>query len=111
MRSTHNQSLSLDGNWTLYYEENRKLPPFTEYPTENALKTASFPCVKAKVPGNFEIDLQNAGIIGDVFFGKNPSDAQKEKICISGTSVPLKSKTPLPLNSSLKALIPLPIFI
>lgn len=79
MRSTHNQSLSLDGNWTLYYEENRKLPPFTEYPTENALKTASFPCVKAKVPGNFEIDLQNAGIIGDVFFGKNPSDAQKRE--------------------------------
>lgn len=79
MSSNAKKSFSLDGNWKLYYEENYKIPQNTAYPTENELKASGFPTVQAKVPGNFEIDLQNAGIIGDVFFGKNPLEAQKRE--------------------------------
>ncbi len=79
MNSKYKRSFSLDGDWMLYYEENHKVPRLTEYPTATTLAENGFACVKASVPGNFEIDLQNAGIIDDIFFGKNPLGAQKRE--------------------------------
>lgn len=79
MKSNHHTFISLDGAWTLYYEENRKIPKDLEYTTETALKASGFIGIPAAVPGNFEIDMQNAGLIDDVFFGANPLEAQKRE--------------------------------
>ena len=71
--------VSLDGDWELFYEENKRLPSSAEYGTVGALHCSSFARVSAKVPGNFEIDLMRAGLIGDVFYGENPLLAQKRE--------------------------------
>ena len=49
------------------------------YPTAYTLGESGFPHVAATVPGNFEIDLERAGALDDVFFGMNPLDAQKRE--------------------------------
>ncbi len=79
MISQFEKNILLDGDWTLFYAENRHLEKNRTYPTKNALTEAGFTVVAAKVPGNFEIDLERAGIIEDVFFGKNPLEAQKRE--------------------------------
>jgi len=79
MRSDFEKYISLDGDWELFYEENRKLPSGTEFGTLSSLKLSTFARVSAKVPGNFEIDLMRAGVIGDVFYGENPLAAQKRE--------------------------------
>jgi beta-mannosidase len=57
--------ISLDGLWSLYWRQQQ--------PTEEtALPDFSkLPCVKAKVPGNVELDLQAAGKLPDLYFGNN----------------------------------------
>ena len=62
--------LSLNGAWTLYYEEHNKLN--ADYFTQTELQNSGMAHVPATVPGNFEIDLERAGVIEDVFFGENP---------------------------------------
>ena len=79
MRSDFETYISLDGDWMLFYEENQNLPVQAEYRTLGALNCSSFLRVCAKVPGNFEIDLMRAGVIGDVFYGENPLAAQKRE--------------------------------
>ena len=79
MRSDFEKYISLDGDWELFYEENRRLPSGAEYGTLGALHCSSFARVNAKVPGNFEIDLMRAGVIGDIFYGENPLLAQKRE--------------------------------
>ena len=71
--------VSLDGDWELFYEENRNLPSESVYATLGALRCSTFARVPARVPGNFEIDLMRAGVIGDIFYGENPLLAQKRE--------------------------------
>ena len=78
-RSDFETFISLDGDWELFYEENRNLPSGSSYGTLGALKLSTFARVPAKVPGNFEIDLMRAGVIGDIFYGENPLLAQKRE--------------------------------
>ncbi|MBO4345793.1 MAG: hypothetical protein J5833_08550 [Victivallales bacterium] len=53
----------LGGEWSLtYFEEGREC--------NNAP-------IKAAVPGNYEIDLQRAGVIGDPFYAKNSMELRK----------------------------------
>lgn len=78
MKFSNEHKISLNGSWQLFYEENCKLGD-TEYTKISELKNSGIKTVKAKVPGNFEIDLENAGVIEDIFFGLNPLEAQKRE--------------------------------
>ncbi|MCU0521817.1 MAG: glycoside hydrolase family 2 [Anaerolineae bacterium] len=56
---------SLDGTWTLYLFAERDSPVRDPADLANHAEAA----VPALVPGNVELDLERAGIIGDPFFG------------------------------------------
>ncbi len=61
------QTFSLDGMWTLYYHPEDGNMPET-YPD---MLAAGWPSVPATVPGNVELDLMQAGIEPDPFYGEN----------------------------------------
>ncbi|NSW90012.1 MAG: glycoside hydrolase family 2 [Firmicutes bacterium] len=60
--------LDLNGKWGLAYSFNE---PEKEYTTIESIKKSGMEEIEAVVPGNFELDLQRAGIIEDLFFGTN----------------------------------------
>lgn len=74
------KKISLCGsNWSLYYVKNERLrrddrSAKTSPTTEEMLKERGYDRVNACVPGNIEIDLFNAGVIADPFFGNNQHD-------------------------------------
>ncbi len=69
---------SLNGNWRLYIEEHSKCSSFSNAVTdEDALKAKGLESISGTVPGNFELDMQRAGLIPDPFFGKNPLELRK----------------------------------
>ncbi len=57
------QSISLDGEWALYYFEDGPGVETPEHP--------GAACVPAQVPGNVELDLQRAGLLPEPFYGTN----------------------------------------
>lgn len=60
-------TMSLHGEWTLYYHlEEGDMPDSPE-----ALLRAEWPSITARVPGNVELDLHRAGIEDEPFFGEN----------------------------------------
>ena len=65
---------SLDGNWNLAVIHHRDLAkisfPLTYEAVINSCKVGAI-VIDALVPGNFEIDLERAGIIPNPFFGIN----------------------------------------
>ena len=68
----------LNKNWRLYISENRLCKDFAEeIRDELSLKSHGISAIPAAVPGNFELDMQKAGLIEDPFYGKNPLDIQK----------------------------------
>ena len=78
MKSDFEKKVSLNGQWTLFFEENKNLKR-DNFTCLKELKKSGLKSVPATVPGNFEIDLEKAGIIDDIFFGNNPLDAQKRE--------------------------------
>ncbi len=70
--------ICLDGVWKLYYEQNCNLNNQTENITAvSDLEKSGFKKIDAKVPGNFELDMQNQGLLPDLYFGKNPLKARE----------------------------------
>lgn len=68
----------LDGDWRLYILENKIYKKYTKIiSTENQLKDLEIECINGSVPGNFEIDMQNAGLINDLYYDVNVLDLQK----------------------------------
>lgn len=68
----------LNGKWRLYIAENKNCKIFAQnISTENELKSHGLSCIDGNVPGNFELDLFNAGLIDDPFFGTNPLKMQQ----------------------------------
>ena len=60
-------TLSLNGAWHMYcFPESAAMPM-----TPDALHASGFNPIPAQVPGNFEIDLMNAGLEEDPFYGEN----------------------------------------
>ncbi len=56
------KTISLNGDYLLrYYDQQLEVPPAKE----------DMQSIPAKVPGNVEIDLMNAGILPDIYFGNN----------------------------------------
>ncbi len=68
----------LDGKWNLYIEENNKCRDYAfDIVEENQLLEKGLKPIIGKVPGNFELDMQNAGLIDEPFFGNNPYGIQE----------------------------------
>ena len=55
------QTISLNGEYLLRYADEQ----------ENPFGLDGMQVIPATVPGNVEIDLMNAGILPDIFFGNN----------------------------------------
>lgn len=69
---------SLNGTWTLVVAEHGQVRRHSEpLCTESALQAAGFLKLNGSVPGNFELDLQAAGLLDDPFFGTNPLKLQE----------------------------------
>lgn len=61
---------SLNGKWNLYIEENCKCSDYSEkITTESELINRGLVPINGTVPGNFELDMQAAGLIEDPYFG------------------------------------------
>ena len=72
-----NNKMSLDGNWSLIYVENKKFR--TEKPeisTVASLEKTGYDKIAARVPGNIERDLFGAGVIEDPYLGTNTIEYQ-----------------------------------
>ena len=68
----------LDGKWKLYIEENKNCKEYASYIScERALKNREILCIDGSVPGNFELDLQKAGLCKDLFYDTDTLSAQK----------------------------------
>ena len=73
-----NKRISLCGDWTLTYIENKPFRQSGKNPATAAeLLAAGWHHIDAKVPGNFELDFERAGLTGDPFFGCNTIDLEK----------------------------------
>ncbi len=57
--------------WKLIYVKNETLKKDGAFTTVQNLKDRGYPEIKATVPGNLEIDLENAGVIEDPFYAGN----------------------------------------
>lgn len=65
-------SILLDGQWKLYIAANRKYrEALTDVTEEKHLLEKNINAIDATVPGNFELDMQKAGLIDDLFFDDN----------------------------------------
>ncbi len=73
IKAQTNNSVSLNGTWTLNYGLYDKNAP--ETPAELTLK--NWPSVKAAVPGNVELDLFTAGIVKKPEIGNNIYELRK----------------------------------
>lgn len=70
--------IKLNGNWRLYVVENKDCKTFADTVCcEEEIKARGFTAINGSVPGNFELDMQKAGLIGDPFYGDNPHKIQK----------------------------------
>lgn len=68
----------LNKNWRLYIAENQNCRAFADNIfNEKALKEYGIKPISASVPGNFELDMQKAGLIDDPFYADNPLKIQK----------------------------------
>lgn len=67
--------ICLDGEWSLFIASHEDVCN-KEYSTLAGLESANILKLKGSVPGNFELDMQKAGLLDDVFFGMNPLKLQ-----------------------------------
>jgi len=68
--SPSRNSIDLSGKWQMAYS----LTPLDDIYTSQDVADAGLDIIAAKVPGNFELDLHAAGIIGDPFYGMNMTE-------------------------------------
>lgn len=62
----------IDGIWDLYFAENEQCEVYAdEINSVSDLKSKKLNCITAKVPGNFELDFMENGLLPDVFYGTN----------------------------------------
>ena len=67
----------LDGEWRLYLCENKDYSGTEPITTEQQLKLRGYRKISARVPGNFELDLERAGLLEDLFYDQNTLKAQE----------------------------------
>ncbi|MBQ8642113.1 MAG: hypothetical protein IJ480_07820 [Clostridia bacterium] len=64
-----NPIFSLDGDWSLAYGQHGEIDPSLS--TIAAIEAADLKKIPAKVPGNFELDLERAGVVPEIFRSQN----------------------------------------
>lgn len=69
--------ISLDGEWQLFIAENCKIKGESLPVSISQLEASGYTALSGRVPGNFELDLQKAGMLTDLYFGTNPQKARK----------------------------------
>ena len=69
MKQNHFKRLTLDGDWTLAYGYHWDFDK--SIVSLDAAKSSGMKILPAKVPGNFELDLERAGECGEIFYGDN----------------------------------------
>ena len=73
--------IDLNGKWDLYLASNAQVKNSNlNYESLNTLslpKNIDFTKIDAEVPGNFELDMQKAGLLPDIFMGTNTLLCQK----------------------------------
>ena len=75
------KKMSLDGIWKLAWEKDENVNE-REFVTPEQIEQAGLPMIDAKVPGNSELALSEAGILPkDLFFGKNILSVQDYEDC------------------------------
>lgn len=77
------QLIDLNGRWDLYLAEHAQVKE-TEYEfnilnPKKLPKSIDFTKIDAEVPGNFELDMQRAGLLPDIFEGTNPLLCQQQE--------------------------------
>jgi len=70
------ERIDLNGKWSMAYSREGKA-----FKSEAELKGSNLKTLPAKVPGNFELDLQAAGIIEEPFFGTNMKKVNELEDC------------------------------
>lgn len=72
------KKIDLNGEWKLVYAPNSCVKTDDYYlNTVLSIKASGYKSVDAIVPGNFELDLYRAGIIGDPYYATNTLEIQK----------------------------------
>jgi beta-mannosidase len=71
-----NHRIDLNGAWTMAVVPAREIATMAELPRTNADVT-KLETIGAIVPGNFELDMERAGMIDDPYFGANPVKMQE----------------------------------
>ncbi len=72
------EKICLDGIHKLYIAENRLCKSWAEeIETEKDLLERGLTPIKGKLPGNFELDMERAGLIGDLYYDIQTLEAQK----------------------------------
>ena len=72
------EKVSLDGKWNLVIAKNKEVLENNFSPVSiDMLKNSGFLSIPASVPGNFELDMQKAGLINEPFFSTNILDLQE----------------------------------
>ncbi|MBQ4605774.1 MAG: hypothetical protein IJB15_03655 [Clostridia bacterium] len=64
-----NATVNLDGAWSLAYGQHGEIDP--SLATIAAIESAGMAMIPAKVPGNFELDLERAGVVPEIFYAQN----------------------------------------
>ena len=73
-----NYKKCLDGEWQLYIAEHAKCKNNVQnLNCGAALKNSGYTELAGSVPGNFELDMQKAGLIGDPFYDVDVIEMQK----------------------------------
>lgn len=78
------QLIDLNGKWELYIAPHNQVKNIVEWDFMNpdclckdTEKNVDFIKIDAEVPGNFELDMQKAGLLPDIFMGTNTLLCQK----------------------------------
>ena len=71
------EKISLNGAWKLFLAEEGERDDCDALTSKKQLEAAGFGCIKGTVPGNFELDMQAAGMLPELFYGKNVLEAQE----------------------------------
>ena len=69
--------LVLDGDWRMAVLRNEQVVRGERGPIKTCDEVEEAGAIDAKVPGNFELDLQRAGKLEDPFYGENPLKMQE----------------------------------
>ncbi len=74
----YKSEVCLNGKWRLYIAENKVCKGYSDaICKESDIKAKNIEFIEGSVPGNFELDMYAAGLIGDPFYSDNPHKIQE----------------------------------